>query len=60
MADPVKVTVSDPATGEVLGEQVIDDDYVLVCAGTAHLASTQVHPETGTHQLVVKGARRGR
>lgn len=60
MTDPVKVTVSDPDTGEVLGEQVIDDDYVIVCAGTAYLAGTQVHPETGTHQLVVKGARRGR
>lgn len=58
MTDPIKVTVSDPATGEVLGEQVVDDDYVLVCAGTAWLSSTQAPPLTGTHQLVVKGVRR--
>ena len=30
MAEPIKVTVSDPDTGEVLGEQVIDNDYVVI------------------------------
>ena len=58
MTDPIKVTVSDPATGEVLGEQVVEDDYVIVCAGTAWLCGTQVSPGTGTHQITVKGVRR--
>jgi hypothetical protein len=50
----VKVTVSDPETGEVLGEQVIDNNYVLVVAGTCHLAHTNAHAN-GTHVLTVKG-----
>ena len=52
-ADPIKVTVSDPATGEVLGEQIVDNDYVLICAGNRYLASTQAHAN-GTHVLIVK------
>jgi hypothetical protein len=58
MAEPIKVTVSDPDTGEVLGEQVIEDDYVLICAGSARLDSTQAYA-LGTHVLTVKGVRRG-
>lgn len=54
--DRLKVTVSDPTTGEVLGERVIYDDYCLIVAGHCHLAHTQVHAN-GTHQLTVKGAR---
>lgn len=50
----IKVTVSDPDTGEVLGEQVIDHDYMVICAGSAHLANTQAHAN-GTHVLTIKG-----
>lgn len=57
MADPIKVTVTDPTTGEVLGVHVVDNDYVLICAGSAHLHHTQV--SGGTHVLTVKGSRRG-
>lgn len=56
MSEAIKVTVTDPVTGEVLGEQVVDNDYVLVCAGTAHLTHTQVNGTT--HVLTVKGSRR--
>ena len=55
MSDRLKVTVSDAATGEVLGEKVIYDDYLLVCAGHSWLAHTQVHGN-GTHVLTVKNA----
>lgn len=51
--DPLKVTVSDAATGEVLGEKVIDNDYVLICAGRPYLVHTQKHG-TGTHVLTIK------
>ena len=59
MAEPdrLKITVSDVATGEVLGETVIYDDYVLVCAGTARLDGTQTYAN-GTHVLTVKGSKR--
>jgi hypothetical protein len=53
--DPIKVTVSDPDTGAVLGEQVVANDYVLICAGDRYLAHTQAHAD-GTHVLTVKRA----
>lgn len=56
MSDPIKVTVSDPETGEVLGEQLVEDDYVVICAGRTRLEHTQRHAN-GTHVLTIKGAR---
>lgn len=53
MSDPVKVTVTDPETGEVLEERILDDDYVLVCAGAPYLAHTSAHAN-GTHILTIK------
>ena len=57
MAEPVKVTVTDPETGEVLAETVVTDDYVLVCAGTCRLTYTQASAN-GTHVLTIKGSHR--
>jgi hypothetical protein len=54
---PIKVTVTDPESGEVLGEHTIENDYVLVCAGSCYLDGTQAYPGTGTHVLTVKGKR---
>lgn len=51
------VRVLDPETDEVLDEATIENDYVLICAGTAQLTHTQV--SGGTHTLTVKGSRRG-
>ena len=48
----VKVTISDPETGEVFDETIIDNDYSIVCAGTCHVASAQVYAN-GTHVLTV-------
>lgn len=55
-ATGIKVTAVDLVTGEGQS-RVIEDDYSLVCAGTAYLVSTQVHAN-GTHVLTVKGVRR--
>jgi hypothetical protein len=52
--EPVKVTVSDPVTGEVLGEQIVKDDYVIICAGTCHVDGMQIHAN-GTNVITVKG-----
>lgn len=49
----IKVTVTDPKTGTVLGEQVVDNDYVLICAGNRYLAHTAAHAN-GTHVLTVR------
>lgn len=51
--EAVKVTVTDPATGDVLGEQIVNNDYVLVCAGNRYLERTDTHAN-GTHVLTVK------
>lgn len=52
---PVKVTVTDPETGEVLAEQVVENDYVLVCAGNRYAAHVTAHAN-GTTVLTVKVA----
>ncbi len=57
MSEAVKVTVTDPASGEVLGEAVVDNDYLLIVAGRCFLAGTQAHLN-GTHVLTVKNAAR--
>lgn len=47
----VKVTVTDPETGEVLQERVVSNDYVLIVAGNRYLKSHQVMGST--HMLAV-------
>lgn len=51
-AKPIKVTVSDPVTGEVLGAQVIENDYVVICAGNRSY-SVQAHLN-GTHVVTIR------
>ena len=61
MAEPIKVTVTDPESGEVLGEQLLDNDYLVICAGNRYLAHTNAHVN-GTHVVTIKrdvGADRG-
>jgi len=48
---PIMVTVTDPETGEVLGQKVVKDDYVLIVVGRRYLKSMQVWGRT--HQLNV-------
>lgn len=38
---PIKVTVSDPQTGKVLAEKLLENDYLLICAGDRYLKSSQ-------------------
>lgn len=33
MSESIKVTITDPESGEVLGEKVLDNEYLLVTAG---------------------------
>lgn len=55
MADPIKVTVTDPETGEVLGEQIVEDNYLLICAGNRYLHHENLYAN-GTAVLTVKVA----
>lgn len=50
---PIKVTVTDPDTGELLGEQTVENDYLVVCAGNTYIAHTNAHAN-GTHVLTIK------
>ena len=53
MSDGIKVTVSDPETGAVFEERVIDNDFIVLCAGNHYLAGVQVHGN-GTQVITVK------
>jgi hypothetical protein len=51
--EPIRVTVEDPGTGNVLGERVIENDYMVICAGNRYLANVQASGN-GTHVLTIK------
>jgi len=48
---PVKVTITDPDTGEVMEERILSDDYALITAGNRYVKSWQVMGRT--HMLAV-------
>lgn len=49
---PIKVTVSDPETGEVLETKTVDrDDYILITTGRRYVKSMQMFGQT--HMLAV-------
>jgi hypothetical protein len=45
----VKVQVRDPDTDDLLEEKIIDNDYIVVCAGNRYIKSMQIWGHT--HQL---------
>lgn len=58
MAKGIEVTVRDLETGDV-ETKVIENDYLLVTAGTAHTTHIETYPKAGTHVLTIKGVARG-
>lgn len=52
----IQVTVTDLDTGDSSTE-VITDDYVLTCAGSAYVDHVQAYAN-GTHVITVKGRKR--
>lgn len=59
LTKPVKVTVSDPDTGEVFEERVCANDYCIVTAGNRYVKSVQVmgRPGRATHMIAVAVAK---
>lgn len=51
MVEAVKVTVTNPETGEVLQERTITNDYVVICAGNRYIKNLQVMGST--HMIAV-------
>ena len=49
----ITVTVTDTESGES-ETQTIENDHVIVAAGSCHVAHVQAHAN-GTHVLTVKG-----
>lgn len=43
---PIKVTISDPETGDVLEERTVENDYCLITAGNRYVKSMQVMGRT--------------
>jgi hypothetical protein len=50
-AGPIKVTVSDPETGKVFEEKIVDNDYLIITAGRWYVKSIQIMGKT--HMLAV-------
>lgn len=48
--------ISDPETGEVLAEQIVVNDYCIVCTGRRYVKSTQMMGQT--HMLAIAVAKR--
>jgi rRNA-processing protein FCF1 len=53
---PVKVTISDPETGEVLDEKVVTNDYCIVCTGDRYVKSAQMMGRTHLLAIAVRRA----
>lgn len=53
MSEPIKVTVTDPESGEVQYERVLEDDYLLICNGNTYLSNSTAH-RNGTEVLTIK------
>jgi len=49
----VKVTVTDPESGEVLGERVIENDYMVITAGNRYLDGVSAYGN-GTAVCTIK------
>lgn len=54
MSKGIRVTVEDLETGEAQSQE-IDDDYVLVTAGSCYVAYTNTFPARGTYIITIKG-----
>lgn len=54
-AKPVRVTVTDPETGDVLEDRICANDYVLVTAGNRYVKSISIMGRT--HMLAVAVAK---
>lgn len=54
----VRVIVEDLDDAEKEREVVeLEDDYVIICAGSCHVEHVNTFPASGTHVLTVKGAK---
>lgn len=50
----IRVTVEDLETGDSESQE-IENDYIIVCAGSCHVAHIQSYPTKGTQILTIKG-----
>jgi hypothetical protein len=50
----IRVTVTDTENGDTQTAE-IENDYVIICAGTCHISAAQDYPTKGTRVLTIKG-----
>lgn len=58
MADPIRVTVHDPESGETVTKEVQQGDYLLICHEPCHRHHVQTYPTAGTHVVTIRGVQR--
>jgi len=49
----VKVTISDPESGEVLESHTVENDFIVIAAGDRYIDGVQAYPN-GTQVITVK------
>ena len=54
MAEPLKVTVHNPNTGQTITTDIPPGSYLLICAEPARRTGLTAHAN-GTHQITVRG-----
>lgn len=47
-ASPIRVTISDPDSGKILEERIIENDYCLIVAGNRYVRHVQICGQTHT------------
>jgi len=52
----IRITISDPDTGEVFETKDLADDYFLICEGSAEETNVQAYAN-GTHVITIKKPR---
>jgi hypothetical protein len=50
----IRVTVEDLESGDTESQE-IENDYIIVCAGSCHVAQILSYPTKGTQILTIKG-----
>jgi len=52
---PVRITITDPETGDVLEETVLTNSYMLIWAGDYHLVRSERDPSGYTLTIGLRG-----
>lgn len=56
MAEPIRISIEEPGSGELLESRLLEDDVVVIVHGTAYVHHVQKYAN-GTQVWTIKGVR---